>query len=98
MLASRIVAIVAFSGTCAGLAALAVPLFVDLSEAHEERIFLAGLAVAGLGTAVLALTVAWLVRRVRPEPALRRRVRDLCLQLGIFGLLEAALLLTRRSA
>lgn len=96
MPAARLVAILAFAATCGGLVALGVPLLFEVSEAHESRYFLGGLAAAGLGTLLLALTVAWLVRRTRPDPALRRRVRDLCLQLGIFGLLEAACLLTRR--
>ena len=98
MLAARLAAVAAFAATCAGLLALAIPLLFEVSEAHEGRIFLGGLSAAGLGTAGLALIVGGLIRRLRPDPALRRRVRDLCLQLGIFGLLEAAFLLTRRNA
>ncbi len=96
MVAARLVAIGTFALACGGLLALAVPFLFDVPEAHEGRWFLGGLAAAGGGTALLAANVALLVRRLRPEPALRRRVRDLCLQLGIFGLLESALLLTRR--
>lgn len=98
MIAARLVAIFGFAVACAGFLALAVPLLATVSEAHEGRWFLGGLAAAGGGTLVLAADVAMLVVRLRPEPARRRRVRDLCLQLGIFGLLEAALLLTRREA
>jgi ABC-type cobalamin transport system permease subunit len=96
MFAARLVAIVGFAVACGGFVALAMPLLLTVSEAQEGRWFLGGLVAAGAGTAILAADVALLVARLRPEPARRRRVRDLCLQLGIFGLLEAALLLTRR--
>jgi len=79
-----------------GILAVAAPLVADVSSEREADLFLGGLLAAALGVIVQAGTVGLLLARRRPSPELRRRTRDLCLQLGVVGLVEAVWLLTRR--
>lgn len=78
-----------------GVLAAAAPLVVRVAEATEARLFGGGLLTAAAGVLVQVATLLVLLRHVRPDAAARRRVRDLCLQLGVVGMLEAVFLLTR---
>jgi len=93
----RAAAVTGFALLVGGILIAVSPLVADVSESVEGRLFGGGLLAAAAGLVVQVATVVLLVRRERPDAAMRRRVRDLCLQLGVIGLLEAAFLLTRRS-
>lgn len=96
MIGYRIAALAGLGLVVAAVAALAVAFLVELAPETESACFRFALAGGALGIVVQASTVALLVRRTAPAAAERRKVRDLCLQLGVIGLFEAAWRLSRR--
>jgi len=94
-LSFRAGAVAGFALLVLGVLATASPLVAEVSEATEGWLFGGGLLAAAAGVLVQIVTLVLLLRHARPDAAARRRVRDLCLRLGVVGMLEAVFLLTR---
>lgn len=97
MIGYRVAALAGLGLVVAAVVALAAPFLVEVAPETESACFRFALVGGGFGVVVQAATVVLLVARTAPPPAERRKVRDLCLQLGVVGLFEAAWRLSRRA-
>jgi len=96
VIAYRVAALAGLGLVVAAPVALALAFVIELPPEAESACFRFALVGGGLGIVLQVVTVVLLVARTAPPPAERRKVRDLCLQLGILGLFEAAWRLSRR--